>query len=97
MSGLVCDVCGAAAIGVCCSSLGALSLAYCQACADVGAEPYDLTVGMASMIGDRIEDYAPHFHPILFATVVRAGKTAEEFWADVREEMAADKALEASA
>lgn len=88
MSGATCDVCGKASIGVGCSSLGALSLAYCLECSTSGAEPYDLTVGMVAMLGGSLEALAEWFHPMLFATVLRVNKTAEEFWSDVETQTA---------
>jgi hypothetical protein len=44
-----CDVCGGAAKGVAASSLGPISLAYCQECLSRGAEPigmWHLTIGL---------------------------------------------------
>jgi hypothetical protein len=43
---LRCDVCGGPAIGVACSALGAISFAYCRACAVNGAEPRGILEGM---------------------------------------------------
>jgi len=84
-----CDVCGRDALGVTSSSLGAISFAYCRDCATCGAEPYLPTVAMVAMqedvadTGAILDTFAPWFHEVLFVSVLRAGKTAAEFWADV--------------
>jgi hypothetical protein len=91
---LTCDVCAAPAVGVAGSMLGPCSYAYCATCAMYRCEPYDMTVSVvASAIGARdLRDLAEWFHRVLFATLLRAGKTAEQFWAEVQAERAAEEA-----
>lgn len=67
------------------SNLGPCSFAYCVACDEMGAEPYPIAVGVVAMSGGALDNLAAWFIPVIFATVVRAGKTADEFWSDVRE------------
>lgn len=81
---LTCDVCGAPAIGVAGSALGPVSFAYCQTCANTGAEPYGMTVAfVAETCGTTEEAIAEWFRPVVAATAERAGKTVPEFWAEV--------------
>jgi hypothetical protein len=82
---LKCQVCGAPAIGVASSSLGPISFAYCAECAQSGAEPYGFTVGyVAVTCGNTPEAIAEWFQPVVEVTAQRAGKTVDQFWADVR-------------
>jgi hypothetical protein len=84
---LTCEVCRAPAAGVFSSSLGAISFAYCAACNSVGAEPYGLAVGyVATCCGDTPAAVAEWVHGVIEATATRAGKTVEQFWADVKAE-----------
>ncbi len=86
MSDLKCDVCGASPAYVCCSSLGAMSLAYCRECLHYGCEPYGISVGFFAIMGGSMEAFTDEFRWTLWATVLRAGKTAAEFWSDVESE-----------
>ncbi len=83
MSGAICDVCGEQALGVCSSALGAVSFAYCQVCTELGAEPYGITVYGFAMDGGVFEKWSDGYQEMIYVTVLRAGKTSEEFWADV--------------
>lgn len=87
--GLTCQVCGAPAVGVFSSGLGPASFAYCAECGAVGAEPYGLTVAYVALCcgttPDAVEEW---FHGLIEATCGRAGKTVEQFWADVKTEAA---------
>jgi hypothetical protein len=87
-----CQVCGKEeAVGVACSGLGAVSLAYGRSCLDAGAEPYDLLVATVAMCGGRA--FTAEWVPaVIAASLIVAGKTLAEFDADVAkvaEEMAA--------
>jgi len=84
---LTCDVCGSPACGVAGSALGACSFAYCRDCLAMHAEPYGMTVAMCAMNGAGRECFAPWFWPVIEGTCRRAGKTEEEFWAEVRAEI----------
>jgi hypothetical protein len=85
MSGSTCDVCGDPAIGVASSALGPVSFAYCAECARASAEPYGVTVAVvAEMCGRTPDAIAEWFRPVVEATAQRAGKTVDQFWADVR-------------
>lgn len=79
----VCDVCGEReAIGVACSSTGAVSFAYCIECLRSKREPYGALI--ASLFGmSNMDEVAPWYHPIVTATLKAEGKTAEELFADI--------------
>lgn len=81
---LKCDVCQAPAVGVCSSSLGPCSFAYCAECLAVGAEPYRVTVCFVADLGAEPAAVADWFLPVIAGTCQRAGKPEAEFWADVR-------------
>ena len=87
MSGNTCDVCGAAAAGVCCSALGAVTFAYCGECSAAGAEPYGILVGMVALLGglDNVSEWIREV--CLPATIARSGRTRAEFDAAVKREM----------
>lgn len=89
---LECQVCGKEpAVGVACSGLGAVSIAYGRSCLDAGAEPYDLLVATVAMCGGRANT-AEWVPAVIAASLIVAGKTLAEFDVDVAkdaEEMAA--------
>ena len=82
MSGAICDVCGQPAVRIACSSLGAVSFAYCRECSDAWAEPYGVLVGMVAQCGG-LDECAPWVAFVAEATVARVGKTLAQFYVDV--------------
>lgn len=79
---LTCDVCGKEpAVGVASSCLGPCSFAYGRECLRVGAEPYCALIGALADCGR--EHCAEWVHPIIEASLKVAGKTLEEFDADL--------------
>lgn len=81
----ICQVCGEhEAVGVACSATGALSIAYCQKCADSHREPYWALV--ASLYGiPSMAEVGEWYKPIIEATLKAEGKTVEELLRDVRQ------------
>jgi hypothetical protein len=58
MEGAKCQVCGKdEVIGVRCSGLGAMSLAYCSECEQCGAEPEFMFAITAEMCGTEVADF----------------------------------------
>ena len=83
MAGSECDVCKAPSIGVACSALGAISFAYCQACAAAGCEPYSMLVcEMALFIEGRAAGW---LEETIIATLSRLNIPREQFDSDVAE------------
>ena len=82
MSGATCDVCGQTAEGIACSSLGAVSFAYCRECSNARAEPYGVLVGIVAQCGG-LDECAPWVAFVAKATVSRVGKTLAQFYVDV--------------
>jgi len=80
---MICDVCGEReAVGVACSAMGAVSIAYCAECLRVGREPYALVIG-GLMGSSSMEDVADWLRPIVEATLEAEGKTQEQLFADI--------------
>lgn len=79
----LCNVCcKREAIGVCSSSTGAISFAYCQECLETRREPYGAVV--ASLYGmSGMDEVASWYRPTVVATLKAEGKTVEELFADV--------------
>ncbi len=93
LSGPRCDCCGTEGeTVVACSSMGAVSFAYCRTCAEAGVEPYGMCVSLLADCGASIENVAEWAHPIVFASLLRAGKTAEDLYRDAKK---ADEEYEA--
>ena len=71
---------------ICCSALGAVSFCYCKSCGMSGAEPYGILVGTIAMCGgiDHVADYVKD---IIAPSLLVAGKSREEFLADVAKDM----------
>lgn len=78
-----CDVCGDQAIGVACSRLGPISFAYCRRCAEKCAEPYGMVVGMVAVNGGKLDYFNQDFQYVVESSIKVAGKTMEQFMADV--------------
>lgn len=75
-----CEVCGANGLTVvCCSSLGAVSHAYCYDCWNDGLEPYGTMVGCVSGCGDSIDDVNESAQDIIRRSLSKIGKSVEEF------------------
>lgn len=69
MAFLICDVCEKAeAIGVACSALGGITLAYCKECAEAGLEPPGLAKAVLEQSGgyDGLADW---IKPIIRASL----------------------------
>lgn len=82
---IICQVCGEhEAVGVACSATGALSIAYCQECADSHREPYGAVVASLYGIPDMAE-VAEWYKPVVEATLEAEGKTIDELFQDVRQ------------
>jgi hypothetical protein len=81
----VCEQNDAVAVG--CSSLGAVSFAYCHECAAAYAEPYGLVVGIVAMCGG-LDECAPWVAVVAKGTTRRLGKTLRQFYDDVAAEIA---------
>jgi hypothetical protein len=80
-----CDVCGGAAVSVVCSSVGAISLAYCQRCADEGSEPFGLLAGSLGATGITCRaEAAEWLIETIEVTCLRAQKTEAQFWAEAQ-------------
>ena len=92
----LCDVCRKnSSAGVYASSCGPISFAYCKECANTGAEPYGVLVAyLAASVGSSMDlhpeqkQIRPEYQLIIDASLKVAGKTREEFYADV------DKAIQ---
>lgn len=82
-----CDICGKwGIVYVRCSSLCAMSLAYCTDCLLSYREPYGVLV--ASLVGTgatSLEGVAEHLHPVVHASLEGAGKTLEDLFRDLDE------------
>jgi hypothetical protein len=76
-----CWICHQPSLGVACSSLGAISGAYCRECLEAGREPWGVWVG--TLMGVGRDDLHPDLRPYLEATLSFYGKTEEDLWADV--------------
>lgn len=91
-----CNVCNKSeAFGVFSSSCGPISFAYCKDCGSKGAEPYGAVVAYLSGAVNKGEDLKPEkkliqpgYYKVIDISLEIAGKTHEEFYADV------DKAIE---
>jgi len=83
-----CNVCDKEpAVGVASSTLGPMSFAYGRECLKANAEPYGPLVTMVAMCGGRanLADWVP---PIIEGSLRVAGKSMEDFDADVAQETA---------
>lgn len=81
----ICQVCGEhEAVGVACSAIGALSIAYCQECLQSHREPYWALVASLYAISG-MDDAAEWFKPIIEATLEAEGKSVKELFQDVRQ------------
>lgn len=79
-----CDVCGKSGqVVVCCSTMGAISLAYCKDCFENGIEPYSMMVSYISGSGHFPEDINEKYRKIVRNSLIRLSKTEEEFIKDV--------------
>jgi hypothetical protein len=86
-----CDVCHKnPSVGVGASTCGAISFAYCKECLSLGAEPYGALVAYLSSAVNKGEDCKPEaeqiqkgYQGIIDGSLSVAGKTREEFYADV--------------
>jgi hypothetical protein len=86
-----CEVCKKnPSVGVGASTCGAISFAYCKECLSLGAEPYGALVAYLSSAVNKGEDCKPEansihegYQKIIDSSLSIAGKTREEFYADV--------------
>lgn len=79
-----CSVCGKTGeVFVCCSTCGAMSLAYCKECLDAGAEPWNDLVAYVSLAGRYPDDINETYRKIVRDTCMRLSRTEEEFAAAV--------------
>jgi len=84
MNDLKCEVCGEPALGVCCSSLGAISCAFCEECLVLERQPYEVLLGGLSGL-DGPEHVAEWVKSIIAATCEFYKKSENEMWDDVRQ------------
>lgn len=92
----MCDVCSKDEVfGVCASRCGPVSFGYCEECLTKGREPYGVLVAYLSGAVSKGEDLKPEhgqlhqgYYTIIDASLELAGKTHEQFYADI------DKAIE---
>lgn len=88
-----CDCCGVGeVVGVASSGLGAFSIAWCRDCLAEGVEPYWACVATTACCGGTIEDLADWARDVVIRSVAKAGKTIEEFLADVARSIAEEDA-----
>lgn len=79
-----CETCGSDnPVGVACVPGVPYSAAYCQACLDAGAHPWNILVANTVCVGS-LELMAPWWRELVNNTCTRLGRTLEEFEADVR-------------
>ncbi len=79
-----CQVCGKETdVVVACSTMGALSLAYCEDCARHGYEPYGEMVGYIACAGSWPDDINPTYQEIVRTNLQFHNKTEAEFAYDV--------------
>lgn len=84
-----CDVCAQREpIGVFSSALGPVSFAYCAECGASGREPYWLVVGVVAMNGGTPDATAAWALDVARVSWEAEGKSAVEFWSNVRTEAA---------
>jgi hypothetical protein len=84
MAGDICDACGARGTsGVCSSSFGAVSFAFCDACLLSGREPWFAVVGGLAFCGGP-DGLSPAECPAVLHQCKLHKKTWEELWAEVR-------------
>jgi hypothetical protein len=88
----LCDVCGKETDtgGIACSSLGPISLYYCQECLQSGREPWGILVSTISSTNQ--EDYRPEFIEYVETLLEYYNKTWEDlvqeakaFWKEYEE------------
>lgn len=79
-----CDVCGKEAIGVCCASMGPISLAYCRECLDARREPYFVLVGGLSGCSS-LADIREDIHECIKVSLAFAGKTEADLFAEIKQ------------
>lgn len=78
MEEMKCEVCGQTAIGVYCSTTGAISFAYCRECVENLREPWSALVANCSTLErGHVADW---FKPVIKATLEFYGKTEDELW-----------------
>jgi hypothetical protein len=79
-----CDVCGKETqVAVAASSMGPVSLSYCENCLAKGAEPYEFMVAYISCAGNWPEDINQDSQARVRSILSYLGKTEEEFATDV--------------
>lgn len=79
-----CDVCGKETqVVIAASSMGPVSLSYCEDCLGAGAEPYEFMASYISCAGNWPEDISPEAQTRVRSILSYLGKTEEEFSRDV--------------
>ena len=78
---LKCEVCGNPAIGVCSSTVGPISHAFCKECLVEGRQPWSTLLG--GLFGCRKDYIADWAIPIIEATCKFYKKTVDEFWEEM--------------
>lgn len=82
-----CNVCGKETdVVVCCSTMGAISYAYCKECYENMVEPYDAMVSYIACAGRFPDDINETYRGIVRRSLQYLGKTEEQFIADVDHE-----------
>jgi hypothetical protein len=82
MSDLTCDICQKPAIGVCASSMGAISHAYCEECHRLGREPWTTLVG--GLFGCRKDTIIDEVKSVIEVTCKFYNKTEDDLWTEVQ-------------
>ena len=78
---LRCWICEAPSVGVCCSSLGAISGPYCLECLQSPREPWGVLVG--ALVGCERGKVSEGVQPIITATLDFYSKTEDELWTEI--------------
>lgn len=79
-----CDVCGKETrVAVCASTMGPVSLSYCEECLRNAAEPYSFMVAFAACAGEWPDGISGEAQARIRKLLAFHGKTEEEFSQDV--------------
>lgn len=75
-----CDVCGKETkVAVCASTMGPVSLSYCEKCLENGAEPYDFMTAYIACAGMWPDDIGTETQAQVRRLLAFHSKTEEEF------------------
>ena len=72
-----------AMVAVCASSMGPVSLSYCEECLALGVEPYNFMVSYIACAGEWPDDISPEMQTRVRWLLAFHNKTEEEFAKDV--------------